>query len=78
MGFQHGRRVLPHGHVRRRVVPPSGEQVMITYNVYWAPEGRVIATVQARSMRAAKRMAPAPYRAYLGELYCIPVVMEGV
>ena len=51
---------------------------MITWNVYWAPEGRVIATVQARSMRAAKRMAPAPYRAYLGELYCIPVVMEGV
>ena len=50
---------------------------MTTYNVYWAPEGRIIATVSARSMSAAKRMAPQPYRKYLGELYCIPVVMEG-
>ena len=48
----------------------------MAYNVYWAPEGRIIATVQASSDRAAKRMAPMPYRKYLGELYAIPCIME--
>lgn len=42
---------------------------MKTWNVYWSPEGRVIATVQARTARAAIRKAPYPYRRYLGELY---------
>jgi len=61
------------GEASRLGVKASG---LVTYNVYWAPEGRIIATVQARSMRAAKHQAPAPYRRFLGELYVIPVVME--
>lgn len=44
---------------------------MRTYNVYWSPEGRVIATVQAKDQRAAIRKAPKPYRKYLGELYAV-------
>ena len=39
------------------------------WNVYWAPEGRVIATVEAKSARQAIRKAPKPYRKYLGEMY---------
>jgi hypothetical protein len=42
---------------------------MDTYHVYWAPEGRKIATVQAKSPGEAIRKAPLPYRKYLGELY---------
>jgi hypothetical protein len=42
---------------------------MRLWHVYWAPEGRVVATVQARTARAACRKAPQPYRRYLGELY---------
>ena len=40
-----------------------------TYRLYWSPEGRLIAEVQARSERAAKRKAPLPYRRFLGEIY---------
>lgn len=39
------------------------------WRVYWAPEGRCIATVAARDAKAAIRKAPYPYRKYLGELY---------
>ncbi len=46
---------------------------MKTWNVYWSPEGRVIATVQARTARAACRLAPAPYRSRPGELYAVEV-----
>lgn len=42
---------------------------MKTFNLFWAPEGKLIATVQARNMRAAIRKAPQPYRRYLGEIY---------
>lgn len=41
---------------------------MKTYILIWAPEGKEIATVQARSPSAARRKAPKPYRAYLGEI----------
>jgi hypothetical protein len=44
---------------------------MKTYSVYWSPEGRCIAVVQARTARAAIRKAPMPYRKYLGELYAV-------
>jgi hypothetical protein len=37
--------------------------------VYWSPEGRPIATVKAKTGRAAIRKAPFSYRRYLGELY---------
>ncbi len=40
-----------------------------TYDVYWGPEGRKIATVTASTAKAAKRKAPQPYRKYLGEIY---------
>lgn len=42
---------------------------MKTYNVFWGPTGHKIATVQAKTMKAAKRKAPQPYRKYLGEIY---------
>lgn len=42
---------------------------MSTWRLFWIPEGRCIATVQARTARAAIRKAPRPYRQYLGEIY---------
>lgn len=39
------------------------------WDVYWAPEGRKIATVTAKDARAAIRKAPYPYRRYSGEMY---------
>lgn len=42
---------------------------MHTYKLYWSPEGRCIATVQAKDAHAAIRKAPHPYRRYLGEIY---------
>lgn len=46
---------------------------MLTWKLYWSPEGRCIATVQATTMRAAIRKAPKPYRRYLGEIYAVEV-----
>jgi hypothetical protein len=46
---------------------------MRTYNLYWAPEGRKIATVQANTGWDARKMAPEPYRKYLGEIYSVVV-----
>jgi hypothetical protein len=46
---------------------------MRTFNLFWSPEGKLIATVQARTMRAAIRKAPYPYRRYLGEIYATEV-----
>lgn len=46
---------------------------MTTWNLFWAPEGKLIATVQARTMRAAIRKAPMPYRRYLGEIYAVAI-----
>jgi hypothetical protein len=42
---------------------------MQTFELYWSPTGAKIATVQARTPRAAVRKAPAPHRRYLGEIY---------
>jgi hypothetical protein len=47
---------------------------MNTYTIYWSPEGRPIATVQAKTPRAAIRKAPYPYRRYLGEMYAVRYV----
>lgn len=44
---------------------------MKTWTIYWAPEGRPIANVKAKTARAAIRKAPKPYRKYLGEMYAI-------
>jgi hypothetical protein len=37
--------------------------------LYWAPEGRPIGTVEAKTGRQAIRKAPMPYKTYLGEIY---------
>jgi hypothetical protein len=42
---------------------------MKTYRLYWSPTGQHIATVSAKTSRAAIRKAPKPYRKYLGEIY---------
>lgn len=42
---------------------------MPTFDLYWSPEGRRIATVTAATGRLAIRKAPKPYRKYLGEIY---------
>ena len=42
---------------------------MKTYKLFWAPEGRCIATVRALTMTHARRMAPMPYRRFLGEIW---------
>lgn len=47
----------------------SPAQYMKTWDLYWSPEGRKIATVQARTDLSAKRKAPLPYRKYQGEIY---------
>ena len=47
----------------------SGGDLMKRWIVYWSPEGRPIATVEAKTQRAAIHKAPFPYRRYLGELY---------
>jgi len=40
-----------------------------TFELYWSPEGKKIATVRARTLRAAIRKAPKPYREFPGEIY---------
>lgn len=55
---------------KRLVNPTEGKSSsMNTYDLYWSPEGKRIATVQAKTTSAAKRKAPYPYRKYLGEIY---------
>jgi hypothetical protein len=44
---------------------------MSTYKLFWSPTGQHIATVTARTERAAIRKAPKPYRQYLGEIYAV-------
>jgi hypothetical protein len=47
----------------------KGRSKLHSWDVYWSPEGRKIATVQAITARQAIRKAPQPYRRYLGEMY---------
>tara|TARA_B100001778_G_scaffold334952_2_gene349503 strand:- start:20281 stop:20424 length:144 start_codon:yes stop_codon:yes gene_type:complete len=47
---------------------------MKTFDLYWSPEGSKIARVKAKTMRAAIRKAPKPYRRYLGEIYAVEVI----
>jgi hypothetical protein len=39
-----------------------------TFELTWSPEGRVITLVQAKTIKAARRKAPQPFRKYLGEI----------
>lgn len=41
----------------------------VKFDLFWSPEGRKIATVEATGMKAAKRLTPLPYRKFLGEVY---------
>lgn len=40
-----------------------------SYDLYWSPEGRKIATVSANSRKAAIKKTPKPYHKALGEVY---------
>lgn len=44
---------------------------MNTYKLFWSPTAQYIATVKAKTARAAIRKAPQPYRKYLGEIYAV-------
>lgn len=46
---------------------------MKTFQLWWAPEGRLIATVQARYAAAALNKAPLPYRRFRGGVYIVEV-----
>lgn len=48
---------------------------MATFKLYWSPEGRQIATVEAKDRRTAIRKAPKPYRRALGEIYAVEVLV---
>lgn len=39
------------------------------FKLVWAPEGKQIGVARARAAVLAVRMAPMPYRKYLGEIY---------
>lgn len=39
------------------------------YRLYWAPTGSVIGEVIAPNSKAACRLAPYPWREFLGEIY---------
>lgn len=43
------------------------------WTLYWAPEGRPIAIVQAKTAAQAVRLAPAPYSKFPGEIYATPL-----
>lgn len=49
---------------------------MKTYDLFWSPEGRRIATVQARDSYHAVRKAPKPYAKYLGEIHAVEVISD--
>lgn len=48
---------------------------MRTFLLYWSPEGKQIATVEAVDRKAAIRKAPKPYRKYRGEIYAVEVLV---
>lgn len=42
---------------------------MKKWKLFWAPEGKQIAVVEAEDESVAKKKAPQPYRKYLGEIW---------
>lgn len=44
------------------------KEALPLWQLDWAPEGRPIGRVRARDEFKARRMAPQPYRKYLGEI----------
>jgi hypothetical protein len=51
---------------------------MKTFTLWWAPEGRPFAIVEAKTMEAAIRKVPAGYRKYIGEIYATEEVHERI
>lgn len=49
-------------------IPEAPKPIKRKFDLYWAPEGKLIATVLAVDEKAARRMAPLPYRKFLGEI----------
>jgi hypothetical protein len=49
---------------------------MQRWRLYWAPTAEFIGTVEARTIKAARRKAPRPYRKYLGEIRVEPANEE--
>lgn len=47
-----------------------------TFKLFWSPEGKHIATVEAKDRKAAIRKAPKPYRKYLGEIYADELIVR--
>lgn len=45
------------------------KETIKTFRLVWSPEGKTIATVQARNMTEARRQTPKPYRKFMGEVY---------
>jgi hypothetical protein len=48
------------------------------FDLYWAPEGRCIQTVEAKDEKRARRMIQQPYRKFLGEVYALEVIDLGM
>lgn len=59
------------GGSRRAKPNPRRKSALPRWKLYWGPEGRQIAVVEAKDASAAKRKAPQPYRKYLGEIYAV-------
>ena len=58
-----------HGNVQNVFKRALVRPMLKTFRLVWSPEGKTIATVQAIDASKAKRMAPMPYRKFLGEIY---------
>lgn len=46
------------------------------WRLFWSPEGKPLAVVEALDAKKAIRKAPLPYRKYLGEIYAEEVNPE--
>lgn len=57
-----------HYSTNARALTAARSFALPTYELRWAPEGKVIARVRAENPAKARRMAPKPYRKYLGEI----------
>ncbi len=49
---------------------------MSQFKLFWSPEGKHIATVEADDQRDAIRRAPKPYRKYLGEICAVELLVH--
>jgi hypothetical protein len=52
----------------------KGPNSMKAFRLIWAPTGKEICVVSARSVTQARRLAPYPWRQYLGEIRAEQVI----